>query len=352
MSHYLAFVGLVVVLVLIPGPAVMLVMQRAMTAGSRSALGVALGVLTADLVWAAAAAAGVSAVIVASQPAFLTLRLAGAAYLIYLGIRLLVAPKDKLLPSVPAANEPNVPAEGSRRRAFQRGFLCDMTNPKTLLGVTFALLGFGSLTLYSLVLARAGGLVRRPVTATGPGPSGLSLAWRVPKKWVILGSEKPVGRMMAMSLTVEEQRIRKLFDRAEAVEDIAHTLPEGDKRRTTLLAVSNDTLADGGAIRPAIAASLLGLSEKTVRAWVVRGTLTPTQRVPRLLLDPYSVHAVLHIVRELREHGKDRDLLDEVWHRLSDSALLDQPDLQESIEQMHRGEGRVLRPAKQNQHDE
>lgn len=91
MAHYFAFVALVAVLVLIPGPAVILVMQKAMTIGYPGALRVAVGVLSAGLVWAAAVAAGVSAVIVASEPAFLTLRLAGAAYLIYLGVRLLLA---------------------------------------------------------------------------------------------------------------------------------------------------------------------------------------------------------------------------------------------------------------------
>jgi threonine/homoserine/homoserine lactone efflux protein len=59
MSHYFAFVALVAVLVLIPGPAVILVMQKAVTTGYRGALRVAAGVLAGDLVWAAAAAAGV-----------------------------------------------------------------------------------------------------------------------------------------------------------------------------------------------------------------------------------------------------------------------------------------------------
>jgi threonine/homoserine/homoserine lactone efflux protein len=49
MSHYFAFVALVAVLVLIPGPAVILVMQKAVTTGYRGALRVAAGVLVADL---------------------------------------------------------------------------------------------------------------------------------------------------------------------------------------------------------------------------------------------------------------------------------------------------------------
>ncbi len=151
-----------------------------------------------------------------------------------------------------------------------------------------------------------------------------------------------------MSIAVEERRIRSLFDRVEAVEDVARTLPEGDERRAKLLAVSNATLEDEGTIRPVIAARLLGLSEKTVRAWAAQGVLTVAQRVPRLLLDMQSVHAVSHIVRDLRDAGKDRDLLDEVWRRLSDEALLERPGLKESIEQMRRGEGRVIRPLGKN----
>lgn len=147
-----------------------------------------------------------------------------------------------------------------------------------------------------------------------------------------------------MSIATEESRIRSLFDRAETVEDVARTLPEDDERRTRLLAVSSATLDDGGAIRPVIAARLLGLSEKTIRAWASHGVITIAQEAPRLLLDPHSVHQVSHILRELRKHGRDRDLLDEVWRRLADGALLDRPDLQESLDQLHRGEGRVLRP--------
>ena len=147
-----------------------------------------------------------------------------------------------------------------------------------------------------------------------------------------------------MSIAIEEQRIRSLFDRVEAVEDVARTLPENDERRAKLLAVSSATLADEGTVRPVIAAKLLGLSEKSIRTWAKQGVLVVAQRSPRLLLDLQSVHEVRHIVQDLRSLGKDRDLLDEVWRRLSDAALIDRPDLAESIRQMRRGQGRVLRP--------
>ena len=147
-----------------------------------------------------------------------------------------------------------------------------------------------------------------------------------------------------MTIAFEEKRVRSLFERVEAVEEVAETLADDDGRRAKLLAVSSAALAEEGTIRPVIAARLLGLSEKTVRAWATEGVLTIAQRTPRLLLDVQSVHAISHIIRELRSLGKDRDLLDEVWRRLSDAALLERGDLQESIEQMRRGQGRVLRP--------
>ena len=147
-----------------------------------------------------------------------------------------------------------------------------------------------------------------------------------------------------MTIAVEEKRLRSLFERVEVVEDVARTLPEDDERRARLLAVSDSALAEEGTIRPVIAARLLGLSEKTVRAWAAAGVLTVAQRSPRLLLDVRSVHAVSHLVSELRAAGQDRDLLDQVWHRLEDAALLDREDLRDSLDQMRRGEGRVLRP--------
>ena len=88
-----------------------------------------------------------------------------------------------------------------------------------------------------------------------------------------------------MSIAVEEQRIRSLFDRVETVEDVARTLPEDDERWAKLLAVSNAALAEEGTVRPVIAARLLGLSGKTVRAWAEQGVLAVAQRAPRLLLD-------------------------------------------------------------------
>lgn len=98
-------------------------------------------------------------------------------------------------------------------------------------------------------------------------------------------------------------------------------------------------------MRPKIASSLLELSEKTVRAWARQGVLHETGEASRTLkLDPQRLHEVLHLVRDLRAVRHDRGLLEAVWHRLSDASLLEREDLAESLAQVQRGEGRVLRP--------
>jgi hypothetical protein len=147
-----------------------------------------------------------------------------------------------------------------------------------------------------------------------------------------------------VTVTVEEQRVLTLFEAAENAEAVAHSLPEDDERRGKLLDVSNTVLAEVATVRPVTAAKLLGLSEKTVRAWADQGVLVVARRAPRLLLDAISLHQVSHLVRQLRAAGKHRDLLDEVGRRLRDQALIEQGDFQESLAQLRRGEGTVLRP--------
>jgi hypothetical protein len=170
------------------------------------------------------------------------------------------------------------------------------------------------------------------------------LGWWLPRIWVIIGRTYVPLEVPRVTLSLEEKRVRSLFERVETVEDVAGTLAENDERRARLLAVSNSALAEEATIRPVIAARLLGLSEKTIRAWAADGVLIVVQRKPRLLLDVHSVHVISHILRDLRAADRDRDLLEEVWRRLNDSALLDRNDLRESLQQMRRGDGRVLRP--------
>lgn len=145
-------------------------------------------------------------------------------------------------------------------------------------------------------------------------------------------------------VSTEEAQVREVLGRVEELEDIAASMPEQDDRRGRLLCVARDTIQGLGPVRPVIAARLLELNEKTVRAWSDEGVLAKAGDSPRLLLDPEQVHRVWHLVRELRAAGKTRGLLDEIYRRLSDAALLDREDLQESLAQLRRGEGSVLVP--------
>jgi hypothetical protein len=94
-----------------------------------------------------------------------------------------------------------------------------------------------------------------------------------------------------MSVATEEQRIRSLFERVETIEEVVGTLPEDDGRRARLLAVSRDALAEEESIRPVIAAKILGLSEKSVRAWVaadLRESIEQLRRGDVVVLHPLA----------------------------------------------------------------
>lgn len=147
-----------------------------------------------------------------------------------------------------------------------------------------------------------------------------------------------------MALAMDAERTRQLFDRVETLESVAATLPRKDPRRTTLLRVVQAELSDAAPVRPVVAAEILQLTEKTVRDWAAEGVLLVAQAEPRLLLDANRLHQVSHLVADLRSAGKTRGLLDEVYRRLADDALGHRDDLAESIEQIRRGEGRVVRP--------
>ncbi|TQM82482.1 hypothetical protein FHX81_4890 [Saccharothrix saharensis] len=146
-----------------------------------------------------------------------------------------------------------------------------------------------------------------------------------------------------MSVATEAARIRDLFDQIEEIEEVASSLSEDDERRRKLHGVVAKALRTAPPVRPVVAGELLDLTEKTVKAWAREGVLAIHSQEPRMLLDAVRLHEVLHVVSDLRRAGKSRGLLDEVHRRLSDAALLDRDDLATSLDQLHRGEGRVVR---------
>jgi threonine/homoserine/homoserine lactone efflux protein len=121
----LAFALASLVLIIIPGPSVLFVVSRALAYGRRAALITVLGGTTGSFVTAVAVALGIGAVVQASAVAFTTLKLAGAAYLVYLGIRAVRHRKQ-----LRAALEAEVSVVGSRRTWWE-GFVVGVTNPKS-----------------------------------------------------------------------------------------------------------------------------------------------------------------------------------------------------------------------------
>lgn len=112
-------------LLLIPGPSVLYIITRSVAQGRRAGLVSVLGVELASLTHVAAAALGLSALLLTSALAFSVVKYVGAAYLIYLGMRTLLARE---------AN-PQAPVLAPKRfsQLFTQGFLVNLLNPKTAL---------------------------------------------------------------------------------------------------------------------------------------------------------------------------------------------------------------------------
>jgi threonine/homoserine/homoserine lactone efflux protein len=126
-SAILSFALVAGLVTVIPGLDTALVLRVAVVQGRRAAYATALGICTGALIWGAAAAAGVSVVLTASETAYSAIRFAGAAYLVYLGATML---RDAwrhrgATPEVEAA--PVVP---SVRGAYGRGMATNLLNPK------------------------------------------------------------------------------------------------------------------------------------------------------------------------------------------------------------------------------
>jgi threonine/homoserine/homoserine lactone efflux protein len=114
-------------LTIVPGLDTAMVLRSAVSLGRRHGFATALGVSTGALIWGAAAAVGVSALLAASTAAYTAVRIAGAVYMIWLGSRL-------MLRAIRGATEPFAAADPARSRAigrsWARGLLTNLLNPK------------------------------------------------------------------------------------------------------------------------------------------------------------------------------------------------------------------------------
>ncbi len=86
-AQYAAFVGVALLVICTPGQDTALTIRNTLAGGRRAGVATALGVSAGQAVWTIATSAGLAVLLVASGPAFAAIRFAGAAYLIYLGVR-------------------------------------------------------------------------------------------------------------------------------------------------------------------------------------------------------------------------------------------------------------------------
>ncbi len=118
------FFAAAVMLSITPGPDLVFILSRAIAHGRKIGVAAAMGVSTGAFVHALAAALGLSAILATSATAFMVVKYVGAAYLIYLGIKALMAKEGAL--SFNSADK----RHGSFWSAFRQGMLIDVLNPK------------------------------------------------------------------------------------------------------------------------------------------------------------------------------------------------------------------------------
>ena len=126
-GSFAAFVGISAVVIITPGPDTILTIRNTLTGGRPAGLATAAGVALGQSAWTVAASLGLAAVLIASQPAFLAIRLLGAAYLVYLGVHLV---RDAVRggPAREGSISPGVRLPP--RTAFRQGTLSNLANPK------------------------------------------------------------------------------------------------------------------------------------------------------------------------------------------------------------------------------
>ncbi len=173
--HFAAFLGVSALVIVTPGQDTALTIRSVLAGGRRAGFFTAAGVAVGQATWTLAAAAGVVALLRASQPAFVAVRILGAAYLVFLGIESLVRAIRHERCAV------RVSARGATGRAsFRQGLLSNLGNAKmavfftsllpqfvsvafwsmTSVGLVFCTMTFVWLTAYSVAVAKAGDVLR------------------------------------------------------------------------------------------------------------------------------------------------------------------------------------------------
>jgi len=177
MAHLAAFLAVSAVVIVAPGQDTALTIRNSLLGGRSAGIGTAAGVALGQATWAIAASVGVTALLRASEPTFVALRLAGAAYLVLLGLRSLV---DVVRGHSHPARGHEHSARLRPRKAWRQGVVSNLGNPKMAIFFTSLLPQFGSsfsallglglafaamtltwLTGYAIVVSKAGDFLRR-----------------------------------------------------------------------------------------------------------------------------------------------------------------------------------------------
>jgi homoserine/homoserine lactone efflux protein len=124
---FLLFVGASSLFAIVPGPNVLLVVTRASAYGFKGAIPAGLGIESAAFIYLAATVVGLTAVVAAFPAALIVLRVAGACYLAYVGLRMMAASLAGVMPSSGAQ------PQWSNASLFAQGFWTCFSNPKALL---------------------------------------------------------------------------------------------------------------------------------------------------------------------------------------------------------------------------
>lgn len=182
-ARFLAFLGIAALLTVTPGADTAVVTRVTLARGRRAALRATLGINTGVMAWALASALGISALLAASTLAFTALKLAGAAYLVYLGVATLRQAQRH--GSNAGEGEAETEMHASAMSDYRMGLATNLLNPKVgvfyttflpqfigsgqpvfltsiLLAVIHNVMGFAWLNLYAAVVTALGDVLRRP----------------------------------------------------------------------------------------------------------------------------------------------------------------------------------------------
>lgn len=175
---WLAFAAASTALLMIPGPTVLLVLAYAIGQGRRVAVPTALGVATGDLIAMTLSLGGLGALILTSATLFVALKWVGAAYLVYLGVRMILSASDAnpvmeaagdIAPRTAFGNAAIVTALNPKSIAFFIAFVPQFLDPAraflpqaAIMVATFVGLAGANALLYAVVAHRLRSLIRRP----------------------------------------------------------------------------------------------------------------------------------------------------------------------------------------------